>query len=86
MDDQRPAGKSGLIAVLALLVVPLIAYSFAYLHLSDHVRVMVGKKDNVLVEYRFFKYQWEATLFQPAAAIESFLSHRQIASVKYIGL
>ena len=87
MYDQKPTWKRGLILALALLVVPLFAYGFAYLNLTEHTTKKIDKTRNVhLVDYRVFKYQWEATLFRPAAAIESFLSRRRVESVKYIPL
>jgi hypothetical protein len=81
MDDQRPADKRSLVTAELALCASLGMYVFFYIQLSGHIAKVDAKTKNVLTDYRVFKHQWEATLFRPAAAVESLLSRKNVEAI-----
>jgi hypothetical protein len=71
---SRPSTAAPILAVLAIVLVTLGAYVGGYFWLGDYWATKEVKE----VVFRDYRYQWQATIFQPAASVESWLTGKVV--------
>jgi hypothetical protein len=67
---ESTAGMTAMIVALVLLLALLVGYVLAYYWLAvgfDFVPAVTGDSPN----FRYYRHQWQAVMFRPAAMVES---------------
>jgi hypothetical protein len=84
MNDKRTTGAWMAVALMVALMVllPSISYVVGYF-LRSQVLAATGRQGSLIT--RIYPTDWEATIFKPAAKIESLVTGKDVSSVKQIG-
>jgi hypothetical protein len=71
---SRPSTAAPILAVLAVMLVTIGAYVGGYLCLGRMI-------DFEKLRYRYFAYPWIATIFSPAASVETLVIGKTVETV-----
>jgi hypothetical protein len=75
---SRSSIAAPILAVLAIMAVPLVLYVAAYLCLGEQLHLGGGET------VRFYRYGWQAVLFEPATWIESKVRRAEVSTGRYL--
>jgi hypothetical protein len=76
---ESAAGLTGTLAAVVLLLALVMGYILAYFLLT-RFRATFPDVPLGSHEVRFYRYEWQASIFRPAAIVESALTRRDVST------